>query len=55
MATYRGISKESLYLYCAQYNFLRNTREEDRARRATTIAVSNLTNIEEEPCIISFI
>ena len=55
MATYRGISKENLYLYCAQYNFLRNTKEEDRARRAAAIATSTLTNIEEEPCTISFI
>jgi len=55
MATYRGISKENLYLYCAQYNFLRNTREEDRARRAAAIAISHLANIEEEPCIISLI
>jgi len=53
--TYRGISKENLYLYCAQYNFLRNTREEDRARRAAAIAMNTLANIEEEPCIISFI
>ena len=55
VATYRGISKENLHLYCAQYNFLRNTREEDRTRRATSIAISALTNIEEEPCTISFI
>jgi len=55
IATYRGISKENLYLYCAQYNFLRNTKEEDRARRAAAIATSTLTNIEEEPCTISFI
>lgn len=55
MATYRGISKENLYLYCAQYNFLRNTREEDRAERAAAIAINTLTNIEEEPCHISFI
>jgi len=53
MATYRGISKENPY--CAQYNFLRNTREEDRARRAAATAVSALTNMEEEPCTISFI
>jgi len=55
MATYRGISKENLYLYCAQYNFLRNTREEDRAKRAATIAINTLTNIEKEPCHINFI
>jgi len=55
MTTYRGISKENLYLYCAQYNFLRNTREEDRAKRAATIAINTLTNIEEEPCHINFI
>jgi len=55
MATYRGISKENLYLYCAQYNFLRNTREEDRARRAAAIAINHLTNMEEEPCTISLI
>lgn len=55
MATYRGISKENLYLYCAQYNFLRNTKEEDRAERAAAIAINSLTNIEEEPCHISFI
>jgi len=35
----------SLYLYCAQYNFLRNTREEDRARRAAAIAISPLSFI----------
>ena len=55
METYRGISKENLYLYCAQYSFLRNTREEDRARRAAAIAISTLANIEEEPCIVSLI
>jgi len=53
MTTYRGVSKENLYLYCAQYNFLRNTREEDRAKRAATIAINTLTNIEEEPCHIA--
>ena len=55
MATYRGISKENLYLYCAQYNFLRNTREENRAERAAAIAISHLTNMEKEPCTVSFI
>lgn len=51
--TYRGISKENLY--CAQYSFLRNTREEDRARRAAAIAISSLVNMEKEPCIVSLI
>lgn len=55
IATYRGISKENLYFYCAQYNFLRNTKEEDRARRAAAMAIGPLTNIEEEPCIVSLI
>ncbi|MBS7627527.1 IS1595 family transposase [Candidatus Bathyarchaeota archaeon] len=55
MSTYRGISKEKLYLYRAQYNFLRNTREEDRARRAAAIAISHPTNIEQYSCTISFI
>ena len=50
-----GISKENLYLYCAQYNFLRNMRKEDRARRAASIAISALANIEEEPCTVSVI
>lgn len=55
MATYRGISKENLHLYCAQYNFLRNTKEEDRAGRTAAMALTALTNMEEEPCIISLI
>jgi transposase-like protein len=55
IGTYRGVSKESLHLYCAQYSFLRNTRKEDRARRAAAIAISPITNIEEEPCTISLI
>ena len=50
-----GVSKENLYLYCTQYSFLRNAREEDRAKRAAAIAINILTNIEEEPCHISFI
>ena len=37
LETYRGVSKENLYLYCAQYQFLRRTRDSDRAYRATII------------------
>lgn len=53
MDTYRGVSKENLHLYCAQYNFLRNTRKEDRTRRAVAMIAIPLTNIEEQPCTIS--
>jgi phage terminase small subunit len=42
----------NLYLYCAQYNLLRNTKEEDRAKRAAAIAISHLTNMEKEPCTV---
>ncbi len=35
--TYRGVSKEKLYLYCSQYQFLRNTRRMERASRATSM------------------
>ena len=48
MDTYRGISKENLHLYTAQYNFLRNTRKEDRAKRATAMVAIHLTNMEED-------
>jgi transposase-like protein len=55
MATYRGVSKGNLHLYCAQYSFLRNTKEEDRAGRAAAMALTALTNMEEEPFIVSLI
>lgn len=35
IATYRGVSKERLYLYCSHYQFLRETRTVDTASRAS--------------------
>lgn len=40
--TYRGISKEHAYLYSAHYQLLRNTRDEDRVRRATIMLMPSL-------------
>ncbi len=40
--TYRGISKEHTYLCSAHYQLLRNTRNEDRVRRATLILMPSL-------------
>jgi len=37
IATYRGASKEKLYLYCSQYQFLGNTRRMDRVNRASSM------------------
>lgn len=38
LSVYRGVSKESLFLYCSQYQFLRRTRAmEDRAARAVAL------------------
>ncbi len=50
MATYRGISKENLYLYCAQYNFLRNTRKENRVARTIGLITLPFKDMEKEPC-----
>lgn len=41
-ATYRGVSKEHTYLYCAQYQLLRNTRHFDRIQRATTMLLPTI-------------
>jgi transposase-like protein len=35
--TYRGVSKEKLYLYCSHYQFLRNNRRVDRIERALSM------------------
>lgn len=35
IATYRGVSKERLYLYCSHYQFLRETRTVDTASRTS--------------------
>ena len=52
--TYRGITKENLHLYCVQYNFLRNTKREERTRRTIVMLIIPLTNMEE-PCTIRLI
>ena len=41
-ATYRGVSKEHAYLYSAQYQFLRNTKHQDRVQRATSILLPTI-------------
>lgn len=37
LSVFRGISKEKLFLYCSQYQFLRRTRSMDRAARAVAL------------------
>lgn len=37
LSMFRGVSKERLFLYCAQYQFLRGTRTMDRAARAVAL------------------
>ena len=54
MATYRRASKDSLYLYCGPYSFLRNMIEEYRVKRAAAMAFSSLTDREKEQSNINF-
>ena len=37
LSVFRGVSKEKLFLYCSQYQFLRRTRAMDRAARAVSL------------------
>ena len=37
ISTFRGVSKEKLFLCCSQYQFLRRTRAMDRAARAVAL------------------
>lgn len=37
LSVFRGVSKEKLFLYCSQYQFLRRTRAMDRAARAVAL------------------
>lgn len=46
--TYRGVSKEKLYLYCSQYQFLRNNRRMDRVSRALSMfGLSSINALEQ--------